>query len=375
MTGAQTSLKRRGQPLVMLAVLLSIWTGARISLWEAPWPRIDELVTISAPKLVTDADREERLIASAHASLAKRSDQPASVDIPVSAAYPGNAAPPLVWQQPAAPPLQDTVHTAGGHQLLWMAAMSHLPVPPALGQQLAQVDPRSPGNGAGVPPRQLPRVDRWSLDGWALWREKSGRTMAAPGRSPTYGASQAGAVLRYRLAPGSGHEPQAYTRVYRALVDGGESELAAGLSVRPLARVPLRAHAEVRVTQFSSATELRPSAFVTTELPVARLPLGLRAEGYAQAGYVGGKAATAFADGQLHVMRSVEEFDLGQLSLGAAAWGGAQKGAERLDVGPSARLDLTMGKVPARVSLDYRERVAGDAEPPSGVALTLSTRF
>ncbi|WP_206520196.1 hypothetical protein [Altererythrobacter sp. BO-6] len=359
----------------MLAVLLSIWTGARVFMWEAPWPRIDELVTRAVPTMAVDADQERPQITAVPPSLPQRSDQPVSIEIPVAAVNPGNAAPPLVWQQPAAPPLQDAVHTAGGHQLLWMAAMSHLPVPRALGQQLAQVDPRSPVSGTRVPARDLPRVDRWSLDGWLLWREKSGRALAAPGRSPTYGASQAGAVLRYRLSPGSGNEPQAYTRAYRALIDGGESELAAGLSARPLPRVPLRAHAEVRVTQFSNSTELRPSAFVTTELPVARLPLGLRAEGYAQAGYVGGKAATAFADGQLHVMRSLEEFDLGQLSLGAAAWGGAQKGAERLDVGPSARLDLAIGKASARLSLDYRERVAGDAEPPSGVALTLSTRF
>lgn len=375
MNGAQTSLKRRGQPLVMLAVLLSIWTGARISMWEAPWPRSDELASIAAPKMATDADQGERHVASAHAILAKRSDQPASVNIPVAAVQPGPAAPPLVWQQPAAAPLQETVRTAGGHQLLWMAAMSHLPLPRNLGQQLAQVDPQSPVDGTGMPARDIPRVDRWSLDGWVLWREKSSRALAAPGRSPTYGASQAGAVLRYRLSPGSSFEPQAYARAYRAMIDGGESELAAGLSARPLPRVPLRAHAEVRVTQFNNSTELRPSAFVTTELPVARLPLGLRAEGYAQAGYVGGKAGTAFVDGQLHVMRSLEEFDLGQLSLGVAAWGGAQKGAERLDVGPSARLDLAIGKAPARLSLDYRERVAGDAEPPSGVALTLSTRF
>jgi hypothetical protein len=63
------------------------------------------------------------------------------------------------------------------------------------------------------------------------------------------------------------------------------------------------------------------------------------------------------------------------LSLGAAAWGGAQEGAARLDLGPTLRLDLTVGQVPARVSLDWRQRVASDASPGSGVAATVSAGF
>ena len=195
------------------------------------------------------------------------------------------------------------------------------------------------------------------------------------GPAPTYGASQAGAVLNFRLAPDSSRDPRAYARIYRALIDQGETEIAAGISARPLAGIPLRAHTELRVTEFQTSTEVRPAAFVTTELPVLHLPLGIRAEGYGQAGYVGGKEATAFADGQVHLMRDLKRFDLGAFSIGAGAWAGAQEGAERLDVGPSMRVDLTIAQAPARFSLDYRERVAGDAEPQSGVAVTLSTHF
>lgn len=64
-----------------------------------------------------------------------------------------------------------------------------------------------------------------------------------------------------------------------------------------------------------------------------------------------------------------------RLSLGAGAWGGAQEGAHRVDLGPTMRLDVTLGAVPARISLDWRERVEGDAGPGSGAAVTLSTRF
>jgi hypothetical protein len=45
------------------------------------------------------------------------------------------------------------------------------------------------------------------------------------------------------------------------------------------------------------------------------------------------------------------------------------------DLGPWQWLDVMLGAVPARVSLDWRERVEGDAGPGSGAAVTLSTRF
>ena len=64
-----------------------------------------------------------------------------------------------------------------------------------------------------------------------------------------------------------------------------------------------------------------------------------------------------------------------RLSLGGGAWGGAQENAERLDAGPTVRFDLNVGEVPARISLDWRQRVTGDAAPNSGFAATVSARF
>ena len=64
-----------------------------------------------------------------------------------------------------------------------------------------------------------------------------------------------------------------------------------------------------------------------------------------------------------------------QLRLGAGAWGGAQDGAKRLDLGPSASFDLPVGRVNTRLSADYRFRVAGDAAPGSGAAVTFSAGF
>ena len=64
-----------------------------------------------------------------------------------------------------------------------------------------------------------------------------------------------------------------------------------------------------------------------------------------------------------------------ELRLGGGAWGGAQDGAKRVDVGPTATLDLPVGGVNTRLSADYRFRVAGDAAPDSGAAITFSAGF
>jgi hypothetical protein len=367
----------RGRPLAMLAILLSVWVGARVIMWDSPISLAQDfqdmagqmLAAQEVPPIADAADPvRQRAQSGLLASHARAAGAAGASSQPLYPQHSDRLAP-LMWEEPVPFEPEDRASTAAGHQLIWMAAMSYLPVPEEVRHRAQVSSPVEPLRELNAKP------DRWSMDGWALWREGSGNALVSQGRVPTYGASQAGAVLRYRIAPESRRDPTAYLRLYRALVDNGESEAAAGISARPLPQVPLRAHAELRVTEFAQGTEVRPAAFVTTELPVARLPLGLRAEAYGQAGYVAGDNATAFADGQMHVLRKVKRFDLGELSMGAAAWGGAQEGAERVDVGPSLRLDVKLGEVPARVSVDYRERVAGNAEPPSGVALTLSTRF
>lgn len=180
-------------------------------------------------------------------------------------------------------------------------------------------------------------------------------------------------MLRYDLGPRTAHLPQAYLRATGA-IDFREADLAAGISIRPQPALPLRAHGEVRLSRLGERVELRPSAFVTAGIGES-LPLGARVRGYAQAGYVGGEFATAFADGSLVVERDAKRFEHGALALGIGAWGGAQEVTARLDAGPTASVDLRVGQGGIRLAADYRFRVAGDAEPSSGPAITLSTSF
>ncbi len=156
---------------------------------------------------------------------------------------------------------------------------------------------------------------------------------------------------------------------------GRESEVAAGLSAALFRDIPIAAHAELRATKSAFSTKFRPAGFVVTEIPPVPLPLGLRGETYLAAGYVGDDFATAFVDGQVRVDGEFARFDLGNLRAGPGVWGGAQKGAARLDVGPSASVNIRLGAVPARLAVDYRPRAAGDAESGSGAAFTLTTGF
>jgi hypothetical protein len=270
-------------------------------------------------------------------------------------------------------PAPDSPRLYAAHNMLLMAGLSSISLPPELASLV--IKPK-----AGAAPYQplsttlaSPNGGRWSSDGWFLLRRDTTTALASGGGS--YGGSQAGAVLRYSLAPSSAYRPMAYARVSQALGGAKDSELAVGLSARPVPRVPVRAAAELRVTRAGGRTLVRPAAYAVTELPAFDLPLGFTAEAYGQAGYVGGKSASAFADGQVRAERKFAEFGDTKLSAGAGAWGGAQKGAARIDLGPSASLRLKLGETNSRVSMDWRFRVAGDAQPASGPALTISAGF
>lgn len=352
----------------MLTVLLLVWVIFRVVTW-APLPFEGQF-----PHRLHDL-AEQRFTAAAPAPVRPTSPPVQPVDALPRAPFharaplPPSAPPPPAWQ--ARDP-----YVTGGQQLLWLAGLSQLPVPETVATLFERRADSTPDQAGGAAPASSQQpVRRWSVDGWLFLRQGGGQLASAGPFGGTYGASQAGVVARYRLFPSDGHRLSAYMRGYKALGSGGEAELAAGFAARPLPSLPLAANVEMRATQAGGNTRLRPAAFATTELPPVTLPLDMRAELYGQAGYVGGEQPTAFADGQLRVDRELAQFDLGDVRAGAGAWGGAQKGAARLDIGPAANVGLKIGGAPARLSVDYRVRVAGDAQPGSGLAVTLSAGF
>lgn len=386
------SVVRRGQPLVAFTVLLGGWTVARCAAWTLldSDPFVHEPVAAGTPAALTAKSPAHPRPMAAHPAGGQRAAAetgaapsvytrplpPAIAPVPLGPVLPAPA--PL-----AASPLPDPVASKpaadiallGGHQLLWLAAVAKLPLP------VEAMGAVAPGAAAPVPPSKLAaavheaKPARWSADSWLLLRRNSGPAgLAAIGGS--YGASQAGAVLRYRLDPSSAHKPSLYLRLTGALNGTREQEAATGLSARMIAALPIVALAEVRASRTAGGMRVRPAAALVTELPPQALPLGFRSETYAQAGWVGGSNATGFIDGQLRIDRKLAAIGGSELRAGAGAWGGMQKGASRVDVGPTANLSFRLSDTAsARVSADWRFRVSGAAAPSSGPALTLSAGF
>ncbi|MGB3471086.1 MAG: hypothetical protein WBA51_09720 [Erythrobacter sp.] len=390
---------RRGGPIAMFGLLVAAWVSGRVILWESPFPtgnlieQAEQLLAAPALPTVGETDRAvaQAWLPDRGPALIFAGGQAAQAGFGAIASGPFSG--PVSGLVPADLP-KTTGHTrmASGHLALYHAAIaadwrgtrragrgdyaSALIDQPARGvSPTSPLIPAASDRGSGKA-----SMDRWTLDAWAFARQGSGSAPISQGRVPVYGASQAGAILQFSAAPQSKHDPRAYVRAYRALIDRPENEVAAGISARPLPGVPVRVSAEIRATDNRFGSDVRPAAFAITELPAFSFPANISAEVYAGAGYVGGIADTAFVDGQATLTREMVRFgsdgkDSVRLSIGAGAWGGAQRDAERLDVGPTMRLDLAVGDVPARVSLDWRERIGGDAEPVSGLAATLSTRF
>ena len=181
--------------------------------------------------------------------------------------------------------------------------------------------------------------------------------------------------MRYRLGA-SPAAPSAFVRTSGGLAGIDRPELALGLSARPLSGVPLTAHAELRARdRRGGGVGFAPAAFVTAGHSETDLPGGTEAEAYVQAGYVGGDFATGFVDGSARLVKPLVAAREVRVAATAGAWGGAQRGAARLDVGPGLTTETAISGAQLRVSVDYRLRVAGNAAPDSGPVLTLSTGF
>lgn len=368
--------RRRGQPLYALGIVMLLWIGARTAVWAGSTGYVVEPISAKAAAPLAP------VVEAASQPDAAPQDQPAT---PGLAPAVSPLVPPILRYEPEPMPSPTTVapqvvppKLAADHQLLLQAGLAALPLPEqamAADQSLSRAPvPYLPTAGA--------EARHWSADGWLLWRQGgTGYNLPGaglPGASLTsgaYGGSQAGLVLRYRLAPASAHRPTMYLRASSGLRFPRGEELAAGFALRPLGKVPVAVMGEGRVTRTTSGTVIRPAVAVVSELPPVKLPLGLRGEAYGQAGWVGGKDQTPFIDGQARIEKPVLHSGAVELRLGAGAWGGAQKGASRLDVGPTATLDLPIGPVGSRLSADYRFRVSGNAAPGSGAAITLSAGF
>ena len=248
----------------------------------------------------------------------------------------------------------------------------YAPIPQLADWDIAQYAGRSvpapQSSPAPIPvPSFIPRkhLDRMQLSTWALLRSQpgTGSSLASGG---TLGGSQAGARLTYAF------DPRIAASIRTSTPIGGSTrggEVAAGVRVTPFPSIPVSITAERRqaIGRFSTG---RSDFALFAEGGVYQQPLGwnLLLDGYGQAGVVGLQTRDLFADGAVAVSRPV----WGRFSAGIGVWGGYQPGLYRVDAGP--RLSMRV-RPNVSLHLDWRQRIAGTAEPGSGPALTLGANF
>ena len=216
-----------------------------------------------------------------------------------------------------------------------------------------------------VPPLK-PGLDRIQLSSWALLRSQQtglagSHSLATGGQ---LGASQAGARLVYNFNRQLALNARASSEVGRR---GGE--VAAGVRVHPLANFPIWLTAERRqaIGRYGGGRSAF-ALFLEGGIYEQPLPWRFSLNGYLQGGVVGLKSRDLFVDGGFAVTRPVYR----QFSAGFGVWGGAQPGLYRVDAGPRLTMQVRRN---VKVHLDWRQRLAGNARPGSGPALTLAGDF
>jgi len=235
----------------------------------------------------------------------------------------------------------------------------------------------APSRGTSEPGRGKPfwiqrPLANWALGGWLYLRDGSAGAPDAIAAGGQLGGSQAGLRIAYGF--GDSGRLRAYGRATMAVRVPEQRELAFGAVFAPLPRLPIDIAVEQRVAVGADGRTAL-AAMVTGGVSDVALPAGFRLDSYVQAGIVGVRRRAGFADGAVVVDRRLGADDRAPLRLGALAAGAIQPGASRVDVGPRLTLRLPDVGKGSRIALDWRQRVAGNARPESGLALTLATDF
>jgi len=231
---------------------------------------------------------------------------------------------------------------------------------------LAQFEPSRADISSHFPIVPFPTsAGRWSGSAWLIARDDGGVGLGAGPLGGQLGGSQAGARLAYRL-----EDRLALVGRVAAPLQGPGSEAAIGLEWR--ADPHLRLIAEQRVAIDGAGGG--PALGVIGGFGPERIR-GFRLEAYGQAGIIGRGRGVYYVDGAARAEAPVARRDGIELGVGAGIWGAAQTGAERLDLGPTIGATLPFARQRLRLTLDWRERVAGGAAPGSGPALSLGTDF
>lgn len=328
-----------GRPLRFLGAVLLVWVTIRLVAW---WPEGPSPTPILAERTRPSAEMTSflplRFTALDRVIRAPRPTRRA-LDRSLRAVVPSSVTKIDAIAIPVEAPLRTPVE--------WSAVVSEGEVRPAAP---IIASPHLP------PPTHSP--DRLALGIWGIARDGRSDTLA----TGQLGASQVGARATYIIAD---RARIALAARISAPLRGRGREAAFGIGWQPTA-APIHVIAEQRLPL--DGGDARPAAFVTAGLDRAVFGPRFRVDGYGQAGGVLGRGL--FVDAAARVTTSVA-----RLHLGLGSWAGAQRGASRIDIGPTAALVLPIADRGVRLTLDWRHRIVGDARPGSGPALSIGGDF
>lgn len=344
---------RNGRPLRFLALTLGGWSGLRaVMLWQAAVPA----GTPMPLPLIGRAQASERVGAPA---------LPVAVDRTLVAGGSGDGVAvvphPLHPASPTRPPVARVE----------LATESPVEVGPA-DQAGAITPPLRP-----TPLAPAPR-SRLAGSAWLIARPGGGSGGTLTGGQ--LGASQAGARLTYAL--GEARRLALSARI-AAPLHGRGREAGFGLDWQPT-RAPVHLVAEERVSLDGISDGGGPTVMAVGGIDPTPVAAGFRLEGYGEAGAIARSPAhggvEGFGDGAARLARPLAALGRVRIDLGGGAWGAVQRGVRRLDIGPTLGVVAPLAGAgrryrAVRLTLDWRARVAGNARPGSGPALSLGTDF
>ncbi len=324
-----------GRPLRFLATTLTIWATLRV---VAHWPdetpsaiRIAEVAASGKAVRAVAPDAADRVRAPQALRITAR--VAGQIRIPAGAASP--AAVPIAQAPTVAVPLVTSTGSAA--------------LPPGASIATLAYQPSSD------------RPGRWGFSIWGIARDGRSGTLT----TSQLGASQIGARATYLIDRSA---RLAVAGRISAPLRGRDREAALGLDWQPSA-ASVHVIAEQRLPLDGGAS--RPAVLVAGGLGPAVIGSGFRVEGYGQAGGVLRRGL--FADAAVRLTKPITPTT--PIHLGIGMWGGAQRNAARLDLGPTAAIVLPVAGRAIRLTLDWRHRIAGDASPGSGPALSIGGDF
>lgn len=183
------------------------------------------------------------------------------------------------------------------------------------------------------------------------------------------GASQAGIRLTYAL--GRARRVALAARLSTPMQGRGR-EAALGVEWQPT-RLPIRLIAEQRLSLDGGRGG--PTVGVIGGYGPAEIGPGVRIEAYGQAGAIARDGVESFIDMAARVTHPVAHIAGKRVDLGLGAWGSAQRGARRFDIGPTLGVAVPVAGKAIRLNLDWRQRIGGTARPGSGPALSIGSDF